>query len=125
MDYKALLERLAALSAAYKAQFDNPPEISLEWSIQDNILYLDGIRLCPVAAIDTAGETEWAQGMCLQLIDGRLDIIVDWPFGESKARIGSVLVSRYIYQADEGDKYISLTLETANADTMATLHYSL
>lgn len=65
--YSKILRKLADVSVAWKAQFQEPhgqywlerffdrqyPDLPLEWKIRDGMLYLDGVWICPVAELDT------------------------------------------------------------------------
>lgn len=99
-----LIKRMEALSAAYKAQFDNPPEIPLKWDIRLDMLRVDGIEVCPVSDLAPTGEAAWADCLCLPLMDGRMDIQIEWKYGEVRARIYRVSVTRNIYLVDDEDE---------------------
>lgn len=80
MDEHVILGKMNAASALWKHTFNVSPErIPLKWSIADQILYLDGIWICPVKYLATEELDEpYMDPVCLGigLVDGEADIII-------------------------------------------------
>lgn len=95
-----IINRLEALSEAWKAQFDNPPTIPLLWSIdaQTGVLSLDSVGVCPAADIEPAGETYDVEVMSLPIQNGYVDIVIDWPYG-GEAKISEVVTHKVVADA--------------------------
>lgn len=92
---KTIITRMEALGAAWKKQFDNPPSLSLSWSLDAGVLALNGVGLCPAAAIAPEGETYDVEILTLPLQDGRIEILIDWPFGGS-ARVAEIITHKEV-----------------------------
>lgn len=98
--YSEILSKLAAISAAWKAQFQEPhgeyclkgyfgqqyPELPLEWKICGGMVYLDDVWICPVAEIDTdkLGREFFVTPVSLEvdLLDGCLTVVITNAYGE-------------------------------------------
>ena len=88
---KTNIQDLERLTAAWKAQFDNPPSLAFTWDTDiSGVLRLNGVRICPryeLAAAD-AFDAEWLR---LDLRNGDYVIIeIDWPF-DGEARISEIV----------------------------------
>ena len=97
-----LLKQLNRISDAWKAQFEvsqgrtawarmeassGKPDLPLVWSVQDGVLFLDGIWVAPVRFIDTTKLDACARQVQpvnfeVGLIDGSLDVIIIREYGE-------------------------------------------
>lgn len=77
-----LYARLEALGAAWRAQFENPVDIPLSWSIDAaaGVLCLNGVEVCHTASLEPTGETFDVEVLTLPLIDGYVDIVLDCPY---------------------------------------------
>lgn len=85
------ITNLEQLTKAWKAQFDNPPDLAFSWDTDiSGFLQLNGVRICPLyelAAAD-AFDVEWLR---LDLQNGNYVIIeIDWPF-DGAARISEII----------------------------------
>lgn len=76
-----IIERMERLSACWKAQFDNPPELPLHWTIDAaGVLRLDGHAVCNAADV-AAGESYDVELLQLQMCDGRqAKVKIVWPY---------------------------------------------
>lgn len=76
-----IIERMERLSACWKAQFDNPPELPLHWTIDAaGVLRLDGFAVCNAADV-AAGESYDVELLQLQMCDGRqAKVKIVWPY---------------------------------------------
>lgn len=76
-----IIERMERLSACWKAQFDNPPELPLHWTIDAaGVLRLDGHAVCNAADV-AAGESYDVELLQLQMCDGRQALVkIVWPY---------------------------------------------
>lgn len=91
---ESLIEKLNCITDAWKAQFEppysefwtpehfqTPPELPLVWTVEDGILFLDGVWIAPVKFIKPENleqAAEWVNPVTMEidLIDGSLDIII-------------------------------------------------
>lgn len=87
-----IIERMERLSACWKAQFDNPPELPLHWTIDaGGVLRLDGHAVCNAADV-AAGESYDVELLQLQMCDGRqAKVKIVWPYS-APARIAVMSV---------------------------------
>jgi hypothetical protein len=90
-----MIDRLNALGAAWKAQFDNPPTLSLLWSLDAGVLALNGVGVCPAADLCPEGEEYDLEWLRLPLQTGYVDIVIDWPY-ESDARISEIVTHKEV-----------------------------
>ena len=76
-----IIERMERLSACWKAQFDNPPELPLHWTVDAaGVLRLDGHAVCNAADVAT-GEAYDVELLQLPLKAGRrARIKIVWPY---------------------------------------------
>ena len=77
-----LINRLEALSEAWKGQFDNPPSTPLVWEIDAStgVLRLNGKDVCLASTISPSGETYDAEYLFLETTFGEVSIFIEWPF---------------------------------------------
>lgn len=77
-----LINRLEALSSGWRAQFENPVDIPLSWSIDavTGVLCLNGVEVCHTDSLELTGETFDVEVLTLPLITGYVDIILDCPY---------------------------------------------
>lgn len=77
-----LINRLEALGSAWKAQFDNPPDLSFSWEIdaQTGVLSLNGKGICPAASIVQDGEAYDVEYLFLKTNFGEIEIFIEWPY---------------------------------------------
>lgn len=93
-DNKVLIEKLNSITDAWKAQFqpryeahrmpkhfETPPDLPLVWTVEDDILYLDDVWICPVKYIRQNSLDEapmWVNpvAMEIELTGGSLNIII-------------------------------------------------
>ena len=87
-----IIERMERLSACWKAQFDNPPELPLHWTIDAaGVLRLDGHAVCNAADV-AAGESYDVELLQLQMCDGRqAKVKIVWPYS-APARVAVMSV---------------------------------
>ena len=90
-----IITRMDALGAAWKQQFDNPPSLSLVWSLDAGVLALNGVGVCPAAAICPEGESFYAESLTILLQDGWIDIVIDWPF-DGPARVAEIVTHKEV-----------------------------
>ena len=93
---KTNIHDLERLTAAWKAQFDNPPSLSFAWDTDiSGVLRLNGVRICPLyelAAAD-AFDVEWLR---LDLQNGDYVFLeIDWPY-EGEARISEIVTHKVL-----------------------------
>jgi hypothetical protein len=72
-----ILERLEATIKGWKGQFDNPPDITLSFSVSaaDKLL-LNGLELCDMAEIEPE-----ALHYDVEVLDiGPVWLLLDWPY---------------------------------------------
>lgn len=99
-EHKILIEKLNRITAAWKAQFYPPyqegwtpehfkvvPDLPLQWKVEEGILYLDNVWICPINAIrqDSLDEApEWVNPVAMEidLNGGSLNIIITKWMGE-------------------------------------------
>lgn len=93
---KTNIQDLERLTAAWKAQFDNPPSLSFTWDTDiSGVLRLNGVRICPLYELSAADafDVEWLR---LDLRDGSYVILeIDWPF-EGEARISEIVTHKVL-----------------------------
>ncbi len=79
-----IIERMERLSACWKAQFDNPPELPLHWTVDAaGVLRLDGHAVCNAADV-AAGESYDVELLALPLMAGRRAMVkIVWPYSGS------------------------------------------
>lgn len=90
MNEVVLLQKLNALTDAWKAlqlSMERNPDIPLQWSIEENILFLDGVWVCPVKFVSLeklSDHDPYMDEVCMSIAlqNGDLDIIVIQEFGE-------------------------------------------
>ena len=90
MNETVLLQKLNALTDAWKAlqlSMGRNPDIPLRWSVEDRILFLDRVWICPVKFVSLEKLNNHALYMdevCMSIAlqNGDLDIIVIQEFGE-------------------------------------------
>ena len=88
MNEVVLLQKLNALTDAWKAlQFakGHNPDIPLQWSIEENILYLDGVWICPTKFVSLEklnNHDSYMDEVCISIAmqKGDVDIIVTQEF---------------------------------------------
>lgn len=90
-----IINRMDTLGAAWKQQFDNPPSLSLVWSLDAGVLALNGVGVCPAAAICPEGESFDVEDLFIPLHDGWVDIVIDWPF-EGLARVAEIVTHKEV-----------------------------
>ena len=99
MDQEILLQKLNAIADAWKAQ--QPGKCTsgfhLEWTIEENILFLNGVWICPVKFIlleklDDCIQSIGDVSIPIALRDSDLDIIIISEFGEYEISV----IERYI-----------------------------
>lgn len=78
-----ILKSIEATTEAWRGQFDNPPDLSLSFSVSaaDKLL-LNGLELCDMAEIDPKGLSFDVE----ELTVGPVCLVLDWPF-EGKPRL--------------------------------------
>lgn len=76
-----IITRMERLSASWKAQFDNPPDLPLRWTVDAaGVLRLDGHAVCNAADVAT-GEAYDVELLQLPLKAGRrARIKIVWPY---------------------------------------------
>ena len=79
-----IITRMERLSASWKAQFDNPPDLPLRWTVDAaGVLRLDGHAVCNAADVAT-GEAYDVELLQLPLKAGRrARIKIVWPYAGS------------------------------------------
>ena len=91
-----IINRLEELTAAWKAQFDNPPSLSFNWGTDiSGFLQLNGVPICPLCelAATDAFDAEWLR---LDLTDGSYVVIeIDWP-ADGPARVAEIVTHKVI-----------------------------
>ncbi len=101
MSNATIINRLEELSAAWRAQFDNPPELPLNWSLDEGLfLMLNGEFVAAVKAIDLEGLSFDVESLRLDMTNGSYVVIeIDWPY-EGKARISEIVSHKVIAPKD-------------------------
>lgn len=97
-----LINRLEALSGAWKEQFDNPPDLSFSWEIdaQTGVLSLNGKGICPAASIAPEGESYDVEYLFLKTNFGDIGIFIEWPYdGEATVKEVTAHLSNDEYMA--------------------------
>jgi hypothetical protein len=81
MEKGKIIDRMEKLSASWKAQFDNPPDLPLRWTVDAaGVLRLDGHAVCNAADVAT-GEAYDVELLQLPLKAGRrARIKIVWPY---------------------------------------------
>lgn len=117
-----LINRLEALSDAWKDQFDNPPDLSFSWEIDAHtgVLSLNGKGICPAASIAPEGESYDVEYIYLATRNGCISITIDWPYA-GPAKIGKVVVSDEIKDTPVDLKKIREDLQKLKANLMKDL----
>lgn len=100
MSENILIEKLNRITDAWKAQFhppyhegwtpenfQEPPDLPLVWKVEDGILFLDNVWICPVKFIRQENLEEaaaWVNPVTMEIdtIGGTLDIIITKWMGE-------------------------------------------
>ena len=90
MNEALLLQKLKEITVAWKAlqiSMGHDPDIPLQWSIEDGILFLDGVWVCPVKFVSPeklSNHDPYMDEVCISIgiQDGYVDIIVTKEFGE-------------------------------------------
>lgn len=90
-----IITRMDALGAAWKRQFDNPPSLSLSWSLDAGVLALNGVGVCSAASIAPQGETFDVEFFTLPLQDGYVDVYIEWPF-KGPARVAEIITHKEV-----------------------------
>lgn len=83
----------------WRAQFDNPPTLDLDFYVDDlGMLYLNGIVLCPVRDIPSSDclTCEWDMFFLETETGDMFNIIISWPY-EGEAYLQRIMKSRDIY----------------------------
>ena len=82
-DKSETFEALNALTAAWKAQFDNPPEVPMAWTERDGggMAFLDDLEVCPVAMVNEEDLHYDVEDLWIGMVDGdEIHIKISWPF---------------------------------------------
>lgn len=76
-----IITRMERLSRCWKSQFDNPPDLSLRWTVDAaGILRLDGQIVCRAADV-AEGESYDVELLDLPLRAGRhAEVKIAWPY---------------------------------------------
>lgn len=71
-DKNEAFEALNALTAAWKKQFDNPPEAPMAWTEKDGdgMAFLDDLEVCPVAMVNEEDLHYDVEDLWIGLVDG-------------------------------------------------------
>ena len=118
--YSEILNKLSTISAAWKAQFQEPhgqywvesffdqqyPDLPLEWKIRDDMVYLDNVWICPASEIslDTLNDEVFVTPVTLEfdLCYGSLTIVIAKPCGEFEI----VAVERSVFSRETRDSRV-------------------
>ena len=88
-----LINRMKALSDAWKAQFDNPPkDLEFSWDMDPNTgkLKVNNIDLCYADTILPQGERFDVEFLELPTVYGCCRIVIAWPF-DGPAEIDKII----------------------------------
>jgi len=67
-----IFEALNELTAAWKEQFENPPEVPMAWTERDGdgMAFMDDLEVCPVAMVDEDSLQYDTEDLWIGLVDG-------------------------------------------------------
>lgn len=83
-DKSEIFEALNALTSAWKAQFDNPPDVPMAWTEKDGdgMAFLDDLEVCPVAMVNEEDLHYDVENLWIGLVDGdEIRIKIFWHYG--------------------------------------------
>lgn len=103
MQHSDLLSGLQQIINSWKMQFDTPPALKIDFTINDaNMLCVNDTVLCPADSIENAESlvAEWDMFFLKTNTGDAFDIIINWPFS-GPPEITRIMKSRDIYVRGE------------------------